>query len=152
MNMVRFPCQTNLMWTAAEQAVVQVVAAPTGSGKTGVMELAMLRVFSKQISPQGSFQSKQGAVKIVYLAPMRALVQQKLQEWTERFGSVLGLKCLEVTGDSDPDPLELEQADILCSTPEKFGTSRNTTASCLSCLLCYLDSSASRWIQHSSSS
>ena len=42
-------------------AALQVVAAPTGSGKTGVMELAILRVFSSR--------------KAVYLGPVRALVQ-----------------------------------------------------------------------------
>ena len=37
-----------------------------------------------------------------------------------RFGSVLGLNCLELTGDYDPEHGELDSADIICTTPEKF--------------------------------
>lgn len=37
-----------------------------------------------------------------------------------RFGSVLGLKLAEVSGDADPDVRDLEGADIICTTPEKF--------------------------------
>jgi ATP-dependent DNA helicase HFM1/MER3 len=63
----------------------QVVAAPTGSGKTGVMELAILRLLSKHIAPDGSFKPPGGAAKVVYLAPMRALVQEKVKSWRERW-------------------------------------------------------------------
>ena len=37
-----------------------------------------------------------------------------------RFGR-LGIKCLEVTGDHDQDARDMDQADIVCTTPEKFG-------------------------------
>lgn len=38
-----------------------------------------------------------------------------------RFGrKSIGLNCLELTGDTDPDSAELEAADIICTTPEKF--------------------------------
>ena len=38
-----------------------------------------------------------------------------------RFGGRLGLRCLEVTGDHDHEEKELDSADIVCTTPEKFG-------------------------------
>ena len=63
---------------------LQVVSAPTGSGKTGVMELAMIRLFSKRITADGSFSPPAGAAKVVYLAPMRALVQEKVKSWRDR--------------------------------------------------------------------
>lgn len=52
-----------------------VVAAPTGSGKTGVMELAILRLVARQIDHQGQLHLRGGALKAIYLAPTRALVQ-----------------------------------------------------------------------------
>lgn len=56
--------------------------------------------------------------------PIKALVQERQQDWQARFGTALGLKVLQLTGDDNADPLEdLEAADIICSTPEKFGES-----------------------------
>lgn len=39
---------------------------------------------------------------------------------SSRFG-LLGLTCLEVTGDTDSEGRELDGADIIFATPEKFG-------------------------------
>ena len=102
--------------------MLQVVAAPTGSGKTGVMELAILRVMSHFIDPTGAFKLNPGAAKIIYLAPIRALVQEKVKEWQAKFGAKLGLTCCEMTGDTDTsENLNFDTADVICTTPEKFG-------------------------------
>lgn len=101
---------------------LQVVAAPTGSGKTGVLELAILRVMSNYIDQRGAFNVNPGAAKIIYLAPIRALVQEKVKQWQESFGNKLGLTCCEMTGDTDmANSINLDSADIICTTPEKFG-------------------------------
>ena len=101
---------------------MQVVAAPTGSGKTGVMELAILRLVSTYIDQQQQFVLKPGSLKVVYLAPIRALVQEKVKQWQASFGSKLGLTCCELTGDTDVAECQnLDNADIICTTPEKFG-------------------------------
>lgn len=101
---------------------LQVVAAPTGSGKTGVLELAILRVMSQYIDHTGTFKLTPGASKIVYLAPIRALVQEKVKQWQQSFGEKLGLTCCEMTGDRDAsDKVNLDAADVICTTPEKFG-------------------------------
>lgn len=106
-----------------QHCALQVVAAPTGSGKTGVMELAILRLISVYIDQHNQFVLKPGSLKIVYLAPIRALVQEKVKQWQQTFGSKLGLTCCELTGDTDmADGLHLDNADIICTTPEKFGT------------------------------
>lgn len=43
-------------------------------------------------------------------------------DWQARFGQVLGLKVVQLTGDDDSEGLDdLEAADVICSTPEKFG-------------------------------
>ena len=39
---------------------------------------------------------------------------------TCRFGSVLGLSVLELTGDVEPEAGQLDSADLLCTTPEKL--------------------------------
>ncbi|RNF21010.1 activating signal cointegrator 1 complex subunit 3 [Trypanosoma conorhini] len=92
------------------------LGAPTGSGKTVAAEMAMLRVFEK--CPPGS--------KIVYIAPLKALVKERVRDWTARFDRRLGRRVLELSGDVNPDIAALVRADILCTTPEKWdGLSRN---------------------------
>ena len=106
-----------------------MVAAPTGSGKTGVLELAILRVMSHSIDSAGAFKLNPGAAKIIYLAPIRALVQEKVKEWQQKFGTKLGLTCCEMTGDTDvSENLNFDTADIICTTPEKFGELLSTQA------------------------
>jgi len=80
-----------------------LVAAPTGSGKTGVLELALLRLLlSRRGAGVGGGGGGGGAVKAVYLGPTRALVQERHRDWAARFGPAgaagLGLRCLELSG------------------------------------------------------
>ncbi len=72
----------------------------------------------------GAFTPPLLLLQIVYLAPLRALVAERLEDWQARFGSMLGLSCLELSGDSEPEPAQLEAADIITTTPEKFGRRR----------------------------
>jgi len=53
-----------------------VVSAPTGSGKTGVLEMAMVRALD----------STGSSIKIIYLAPTKALCQERFSDWQKRFG------------------------------------------------------------------
>ncbi|KAL3683463.1 hypothetical protein R1sor_001485 [Riccia sorocarpa] len=106
-----------------------VVSAPTGSGKTGLFELCILRLLSRLLSPEGLFNHPRGALKIVYVAPTKALIQEKVREWDEKFGSrSLGLICREVTGDNESIQVkDLQDTDIILTTPEKFDS---TTRRC----------------------
>jgi ATP-dependent DNA helicase HFM1/MER3 len=99
-----------------------VLSAPTGGGKTVCMELAILRLLSRHVDAStGHFRHRPGLLKVVYLAPAKALVQEKVQEWTARFGGALGLAVKEVTGDTDREDLAgMDATDIICTTPEKF--------------------------------
>ena len=54
---------------------MKVIAAPTGSGKTVVLELAILRMLLGSINKQGLFSHIRGSIRAVYLAPSKALVQ-----------------------------------------------------------------------------
>lgn len=86
-----------------------LVGAPTGSGKTMIAELAVLRLLRTQ-----------PGAKTVYIAPLKALARERLKEWREKLGKKLGLVVLELSGDFTPDIQALKRADILVATPEKW--------------------------------
>ncbi|KAL3526077.1 hypothetical protein ACH5RR_014449 [Cinchona calisaya] len=97
-----------------------VISAPTGSGKTALFELCILRVFSKFISTEGKFIQLKGTLKTIYIAPSKALVQEKLRDWIQKFGS-WGINCLELTSDNEHYNMRnIQDADIILTTPEKF--------------------------------
>lgn len=104
-----------------------VVSAPTGAGKTAIFSLgfvSMVISIRKRISAEGSrFQS--GLQKAVYIAPLKALVRERIHDWKSRYNK-LGLKVLELTGDSAAEfqgshyMREIDRADFLIATPEKL--------------------------------
>jgi Lhr-like helicase len=57
-----------------------------------VAEIAMLAVFRD--FPDG---------KVVYIAPLKALVSERIQDWKIRIESKLNKKVVELTGDVAPD-------------------------------------------------
>ncbi|KAI8922947.1 P-loop containing nucleoside triphosphate hydrolase protein [Entophlyctis helioformis] len=90
-----------------------VISAPTGAGKTVLMELAILRLLGR---PRGD-QSK-----VVYVAPTKALCSERVRDWQHKFSS-LGLTCQELTGDTDlRQTTEIQRCNILVTTPEKWDT------------------------------
>ncbi|KAL9148882.1 hypothetical protein ABFS82_12G072800 [Erythranthe guttata] len=100
--------------------VNMVISAPTGSGKTVLFELCIMRLFSKFITGDGRFTHHKGTLKTIYIAPSKALVQEKLRDWTKKLGS-LGINCLELTGDNEYYTIKsIQDADIILTTPEKF--------------------------------
>ena len=107
--------QTQAFHTLYHTDTNVLLGAPTGSGKTISAELAMMKVFRD--SP-GS--------KVVYIAPLKALVRERIKDWRQNLCPTLGLRMVELTGDYTPDLRALLQADIIVSTPEKWdGISRN---------------------------
>jgi antiviral helicase SLH1 len=92
-----------------------LLGSPTGSGKTVAAELAMWWAFREN---PGS--------KVVYIAPMKALVRERVQDWRKRLTGPMGLKLVELTGDNTPDTRTIRDADIIITTPEKWdGISRS---------------------------
>ncbi|KAK2661719.1 hypothetical protein Ddye_000293 [Dipteronia dyeriana] len=99
--------------------VNMVISAPTGSGKTVLFELCILRLLSRFIA-EGRFAHIKGTLKTIYIAPSKALVQEKLRDWSQKFGS-WGINCLELTGDNGfYNTRNIQEADIILTTPEKF--------------------------------
>ncbi|EEB87636.1 hypothetical protein MPER_14953, partial [Moniliophthora perniciosa FA553] len=70
----------------------QVVSAPTGSGKTVLFELAIIRML---MDSKNSGQR----LKAVYIAPTKALCGERYRDWATKFDP-LGIKCCELTGDT----------------------------------------------------
>ncbi|NWZ32562.1 HFM1 helicase, partial [Asarcornis scutulata] len=90
-----------------------VICAPTGSGKTVMFELAITRLLMEAPMPWLN-------IKIVYMAPVKALCSQRYHDWKEKFGPI-GLNCKELTGDTVMDDLfEIHRAHIIITTPEKW--------------------------------
>ena len=88
-----------------------VLSAPTGSGKTAILELAICRAVNHNATDQ---------YKIVYQAPTKSLCSERQRDWEKRLGP-LGLACTELTGDSDQNHLRSVQgANIIVTTPEKW--------------------------------
>jgi pre-mRNA-splicing helicase BRR2 len=105
-----------------------LMCAPTGAGKTNVAMLTVLRTLSDFKNSNGKFQSKN--FKIVYIAPLKALVQEQVREFDRRL-SHLGITVNELTGDSNLTKHQIESTQILVTTPEKWDviTRKNNDAS-----------------------
>ncbi|KAH9216380.1 Sec63 Brl domain-containing protein [Leptodontidium sp. 2 PMI_412] len=88
-----------------------VVSAPTGSGKTVLLELAICKAVE-------GFGTRQ--FKIVYQAPTKSLCSERLRDWGAKF-SHLNLSCAELTGDtSQAEMTRVRNASIIVTTPEKW--------------------------------
>ncbi|KAJ7417966.1 hypothetical protein WISP_61759 [Willisornis vidua] len=62
----------------------------------------------------------------VYIAPLKALVRERIEDWKVRIEEKLGKKVVELTGDVTPDMRAIAQADLIVTTPEKWdGVSRS---------------------------
>ncbi|XP_048349860.1 activating signal cointegrator 1 complex subunit 3 [Sphaerodactylus townsendi] len=109
------PVQTQIFHTLYHSDCNVLLGAPTGSGKTVAAELAIFRVFNNY--PMS---------KAVYIAPLKALVRERIEDWKIRIEEKLGKKVVELTGDVTPDMRSIAQADLIVTTPEKWdGVSRS---------------------------
>lgn len=95
-----------------------LIGAPTGSGKTVLAELAIWHALrSKPDRP------------VVYIAPMKALLRERMLDWQERLQSALGITVVPLSGDDPTPPQQVfrQTGLLLVSTPEKWDAlSRHT--------------------------
>ncbi|TID14932.1 hypothetical protein CANINC_004603 [Pichia inconspicua] len=120
--------QSKVFPSAFEDDCNILMCAPTGAGKTNVAMLTVLRTMSKYRSPEGKINLRK--FKIVYIAPLKALVQEQVREFDRRL-SQFGIKVEELTGDSNLTKHQIEETQILVTTPEKWDviTRKNNDAS-----------------------
>ncbi|KAG1730314.1 putative RNA helicase, partial [Suillus lakei] len=95
-----------------------LLCAPTGAGKTNVAMLTILNELSKyRDEATGEFALDD--FKIVYIAPMKALVQEMVGNFNARL-NVFGIKVGELTGDSQMTKQQISETQIIVTTPEKW--------------------------------
>ncbi|KAG2296108.1 hypothetical protein Bca52824_042777 [Brassica carinata] len=88
-----------------------LVAAATGSGKTICAEFAILRNHQEQ---------PDCAMRVVYVAPLEAFAKKQFLYWEKRFGKGLGLRVVELTGETALDLKLIKEGQIIITTPEKW--------------------------------
>uniref|UniRef100_A0A915CIG8 U5 small nuclear ribonucleoprotein 200 kDa helicase n=2 Tax=Parascaris univalens TaxID=6257 RepID=A0A915CIG8_PARUN len=103
------PIQTQVFYCLYNTDQNALIGAPTGSGKTLCAELAMYRVFTRQPTK-----------KCVYIAPLKALVRERVNDWSETLGRLMRFRTVELTGDHTPDVRSLAAARLVITTPEKW--------------------------------
>ncbi|ERN11506.1 hypothetical protein AMTRI_Chr03g43880 [Amborella trichopoda] len=105
------PIQTQVFTVLYNSDDNVLVAAPTGSGKTICAEFALLRNHQK---------GPDSIMRVVYIAPIEALAKERYRDWEQKFGKGLGLRVVELTGETATDLKLLEKAQVIIGTPEKW--------------------------------
>ncbi|OCF34223.1 RNA helicase [Kwoniella heveanensis BCC8398] len=110
--------------TAMETNENMLVCAPTGAGKTDVAIMSIIRVLSQYVRAESnafpsSFDLNKDAFKIIYVAPMKALAAEITAKFGKRL-AWLGVKVRELTGDMQLTRQEINDTQIIVTTPEKW--------------------------------
>ncbi|CZT48004.1 related to ATP dependent RNA helicase [Rhynchosporium secalis] len=95
-----------------------LICAPTGSGKTNVGMLTILREIGKNRNPETG-EINLDAFKIVYIAPLKALVQEQVGNFGGRLKEY-GITVSELTGDRQLTKQQIADTQIIVTTPEKW--------------------------------
>lgn len=112
-----------------------LICAPTGAGKTNVAMLTIINTIRLH-TDQGVIHRDQ--FKIVYVAPMKALAAEMVENFGKRLSSLgkftlgipkicfyclncpTGISVRELTGDMQLTKSEIQQTQMLVTTPEKW--------------------------------
>ncbi|XP_017305178.1 putative U5 small nuclear ribonucleoprotein 200 kDa helicase [Diaphorina citri] len=109
--------QSRLCKSALESDENLLLCAPTGAGKTNVALLCMLQEIGKHINADGTINADE--FKIIYVAPMRSLVQEMVGNFGKRLRSY-NLTVSELTGDHQLTREQIAATQIIVCTPEKW--------------------------------
>lgn len=94
-----------------------LLCAPTGAGKTNVALLCMLNQLSQCRREDGSFDL--ASMKIVYIAPMKALVQECVLTFGKKL-EPFGIVVKELSGDQNLTRQQIQDTHVIITTPEKW--------------------------------
>ena len=114
--------QSKVCDVALRSSENMLLCAPTGAGKTNVAWLTMLNIlgqFRRNTTEDEEPSFDLDGFKIVYVAPMKALVQEQVQNFSQRF-KTYGVSVKELSGDSSLSRQQIAETQVLVTTPEKF--------------------------------
>ncbi|CAF1258343.1 unnamed protein product, partial [Didymodactylos carnosus] len=109
--------QTRMVKITLETDENILLCAPTGAGKTNIALLCILREIGKHVLPDGSINTDE--FKMIYIAPMRSLVQEVVGNFTMRLNPY-GVKVAELTGDHQLSKEQINETQLIVCTPEKW--------------------------------
>eukprot|EP00736_Rhodelphis_marinus_P012662 Rmarinus@m.14169 len=110
--------QSKVYETAFKTAENLLLCAPTGAGKTNVALLTILAEIGKHMNRETG-EINMSAFKIIYVAPMKALVAETVTNFGKRL-ECLGLNVRELTGDMALTRQQIMDTQIIVTTPEKW--------------------------------
>jgi len=120
--------QSELVAVTANSDESLVVSAPTAAGKTCIFEMALCRLLAQLTESLGNVTNNTATFeipnnkKILYIAPNKALCEERDEDWTRRLQSIFPSICIAlVTGDSDSKSFrQIASSHLILSTPEKW--------------------------------
>ncbi|KAI9806814.1 MAG: DEIH-box ATPase [Piccolia ochrophora] len=110
--------QSRCFPTAFNDDANMLICAPTGSGKTNVAMLTILREIGKHRDPETGEISLDD-FKVVYIAPLKALVQEQVGNFGKRL-EAYGIRVSELTGDRQLTKQQIADTQVIVTTPEKW--------------------------------
>ena len=95
-----------------------LICAPTSSGKTNIALLSIMRLLSLyRNEDNGTIDIK--SFKVVYIAPMKALIKEIVGYFSQRL-EYYGVVVKELSGDVNLSNYEINNTNIIVTTPEKY--------------------------------
>lgn len=110
--------QSQVYPVAFESDENMLLCAPTGAGKTNCAMLTILREIGKHIDETTGLINLQN-FKIIYVAPMKALVAEMVGNFQSRLSSY-EITVAELTGDRQLSKQQISETQIIVTTPEKW--------------------------------
>jgi pre-mRNA-splicing helicase BRR2 len=113
--------QTKMMPAALEGSDNILLCAPTGAGKTNVALMCMLSLIGQhqRTNSAGEISYDLDAFKMVYIAPMKALVQEVVTSFGQRL-KPFGITVKELSGDQNLTRQQIQETQLIVTTPEKW--------------------------------
>ncbi|KAK8489512.1 hypothetical protein V6N12_021109 [Hibiscus sabdariffa] len=109
--------QSRVYETALFSADNTLLCAPTGAGKTNVAVLTILQQLALNMESDGSI--KHSDYKIVYVTTMKVLVAEVGGNLSHRL-EAYGVTVRELSGDQTLTRQQIEETQIIVTTPEKW--------------------------------